>query len=308
MWNLTEAQTPDVEKESALALLVVQGPTVERIELNTAQNKEYTDPNSTHPVLGDIAMRKALLYATPKQQIIDKLLFGKAKPGSSPVSQGWAAYKEPQEGYDPKKANDVLDAAGWTKGSDGVRSKGGNRLSLTVQTVTGWSDYISINDTLKQQLAAVGIELKPSQVSWNEWNAAQTNGKFQLSLDSVGLGASTNPYFTYNGKLATVNTAPVGKTATAGNQSRFSNPAVDAALKVAAGTTDKAAQKVEYAKIQAVIADQLPYIPVYVNSMLTEFNTSRATGWPTKDDMYVLPAAWKAWDAGIVLKTIKPAS
>ena len=42
--------------------------------------------------------------------------------------------------------------------------------------------------------------------------------------------------------------------------------------------------------------------------MLTEFNTSRATGWPTKDNMYVLPAAWKAWDAGIVLKTIKPAS
>src|SRR5436190_1578463 len=96
MWNLTEAQTPDVEKTAGLALQVVPGPTVERIELNTAENKEYTDPNSVHPVIGDIEMRKALLYATPKQSIIDKLLFGKAKPGSSPVSQGWAAYKEPQ--------------------------------------------------------------------------------------------------------------------------------------------------------------------------------------------------------------------
>ena len=61
------------------------------------------------------------------------------------------------------------------------------------------------------------------------------------------------------------------------------------------------------AKVKAIIADQLPYIPVYVNSMLTEFNTSRATGWPTKDNTYVLPAAWKEWDAGIVLKTITPA-
>jgi peptide/nickel transport system substrate-binding protein len=205
------------------------------------------------------------------------------------------------------EANKLLDAAGWTKGSDGVRAKAGKRLTLTVQTVTGWSDYISINDTLKQQLAAVGIELKPSQVSWNEWNAAQTNGKFQLSLDSVGLGASTNPYFTYDSKLASTNTAPVGKSASAGNQSRFSNPTVDAALTAAAGTTDQAAQKAAYAKIQGIIADQLPYIPVYVNSMLTEFNTSRATGWPTKDNTYVLPAAWKAWDAGIVLKTITPA-
>ena len=264
----------------------------------------------------DPAVRKAIYLAMNREQLAKLAGGGVAGVGSPTLllpgrDDDWIAdagsAKLPQSaGAD--EANQALDAAGWTKGSDGVRTKAGKRLSLTVQTVTGWSDYISINDTLKQQLAAVGIELKPSQVSWNEWNAAQTNGKFQLSLDSVGLGASTNPYFTYDGKLATANTMPVGKNATAGNQARFSNPVVDAALKVAAGTTDKAVQKAEYAKIQAVIADQLPYIPIYVNSMLTEFNTSRATGWPTKDDTYVLPAAWKAWDAGIVLKTIKPAN
>ncbi|TDW88974.1 ABC transporter substrate-binding protein [Kribbella sp. VKM Ac-2566] len=264
----------------------------------------------------DPAVRKAIYLAMNREQLAKLAGGGVAGVGSPTMllpgrDDNWIAdagtAKLPQSA-NADEAGKLLDAAGWTKGSDGVRAKDGKRLSLTVQTVTGWSDYILINDTLKQQLAAVGIELKPSQVSWNEWNAAQTNGKFQLSLDSVGLGASTNPYFTYDSKLATTNTAPVGKSASAGNQSRFSNPAVDAALKTAAGTTDQAAQKAEYAKIQSIIADQLPYIPVYVNSMLTEFNTSRATGWPTKDNMYVLPAAWKAWDAGIVLKTIKPAS
>ncbi|GAA1584202.1 MULTISPECIES: ABC transporter substrate-binding protein [Kribbella] len=264
----------------------------------------------------DPAVRKAIYLAMNREQLAKLAGGGVAGVGSPTMllpgrDDQWIAdagtAKLPQSA-DTDAANKALDAAGWTKGSDGVRTKDGKRLSLTVQTVTGWSDYILINDTLKQQLAAVGIELKPSQVSWNEWNAAQTNGKFQLSLDSVGLGASTNPYFTYDSKLATTNTAPVGKSASAGNQSRFSSPAVDAALTAAAGTTDQAAQKAEYAKIQGIIAEQLPYIPVYVNSMLTEFNTSRATGWPTKDNLYVLPAAWKAWDAGIVLKTIKPAS
>ncbi|WP_410785726.1 ABC transporter substrate-binding protein [Kribbella sp. C-35] len=264
----------------------------------------------------DPAVRKAIYLAMNREQLAKLAGGGVAGVGSPTMllpgrDDNWIAdagtAKLPQSA-NADEAGKLLDAAGWTKGSDGVRTKDGKRLSLTVQTVTGWSDYILINDTLKQQLAAVGIELKPSQVSWNEWNAAQTNGKFQLSLDSVGLGASTNPYFTYDSKLATTNTAPVGKSASAGNQSRFSNPAVDAALTTAAGTTDQAAQKAEYAKIQSIIADQLPYIPVYVNSMLTEFNTSRATGWPTKDNLYVLPAAWKAWDAGIVLKTIKPAS
>jgi peptide/nickel transport system substrate-binding protein len=263
----------------------------------------------------DPAVRKAVYLAMNREQLAKLAGGGVAGVGSPTLllpgrDDDWIAdtgsAKLPQSA-DADEANKLLDAAGWTKGSDGVRTKAGKRLSLTIQTVTGWSDYILINDTLKQQLSAIGVELKPSQVSWNEWNAAQTNGKFQLSLDSVGLGASTNPYFTYNSKLATPNTAPVGKSASAGNQSRFSDPAVDAALTAAAGTTDKAVQKAEYGKIQAVIEDQLPYIPVYVNSMLTEFNTSRATGWPTKDNPYVLPAAWKAWDAGIVLKTITPA-
>jgi peptide/nickel transport system substrate-binding protein len=262
----------------------------------------------------DPAVRKAIYLAMNREQLAKLAGGGVAGVGSPTLllpdrDRDWiadAGSATLPQSADAAAANKTLDAAGWTKGSDGVRTKGGKRLSLTIQTVTGWSDYISINDTLKQQLSAIGIELNPSQVSWNEWNAAQTDGKFQLSLDSVGLGASTNPYFTYDGKLATVNTAPVGKTATAGNFARFSNPAVDAALTAAAGTADKAVQKAEFAKIQAVIADQLPYIPIYVNSMLTEFNTSRATGWPTKDNMYVLPAAWKAWDAGIVLKTITP--
>ena len=51
----------------------------------------------------------------------------------------------------------------------------------------------------------------------------------------------------------------------------------------------------------------MPYIPIYVNSSLTEFNTSRATGWPSESNLYAFPEPWKAWDNGIVLKTIRPA-
>jgi peptide/nickel transport system substrate-binding protein len=263
----------------------------------------------------DPAVRRAIYQGMNREQLI-KLAGGGVASDASPTlllpgrDDSWITDPQLQKippAADLATANKTLDEAGWTKGADGIRAKGNQRLSLTVQTVTGWSDYISINDTLKQQLAQIGIELKPSQVSWNEWNAAQTNGKFQLSLDSVGLGASTNPYFTYNGRLATENTADVGKSASAGNFARFSDPKVDAALRTAAGTSDEAVQKAQYAEIQKVFTDQMPYIPIYVNSMLTEFNTTRAAGWPTKDNIYALPASWKAWDQGVVLKTITPA-
>ncbi|WP_264298333.1 hypothetical protein [Bifidobacterium lemurum] len=40
--------------------------------------------------------------------------------------------------------------------------------------------------------------------------------------------------------------------------------------------------------------------------MMTEYNGSRFTGWPEEGDMYALPAAWKAWDMGIILQRIEP--
>jgi len=267
MWNLTEAQTPDVEKESALALLVVQGPTVERIELNTAQNKEYTDPNSTHPVLGDIAMRKALLYATPKQQIIDKLLFGKAKPGSSPVSQGWAAYKEPQEGYDPKKANDVLDAAGWTKGSDGIRTKGGVRASLTYATTTGDQLRERVQQVLVEEWKAIGVEVKIQNQPSSVLLAGSCTGKDPRKLGTFDLlmYASTpeiDPHSTilprYHSKQI-----PTQADCSGQNYTRFKNPEADKAIEEAGGTLDAEKRKAAYAKVMKALNDAYVIIWMY---------------------------------------------
>ena len=208
---------------------------------------------------------------------------------------------------DAAKATSILQAAGYTKGSDGFYQKNGTRVSLTVQVVAGWSDFISAIDVMTTELKAVGIELKSTQVAWNEWNDAETKGTFQLSLDSIGLGASSNPYFTYQPKYSTANTAKVGQAAAnSGNFARYSNPVVDAALTKAAATNDTTAQAAQFAIVQKEIVRDLPYIPIYVNSTLTEFNLTNATGWPTNTNTYAFPAPWKTWDNGIVLKELKP--
>jgi peptide/nickel transport system substrate-binding protein len=264
----------------------------------------------------DTAVRQAIYYAIDRDQL-NKLAGGGFAVTGSPTmllpdrDQKWiadAANLKTPAGADVAKANQILDQAGWVKGSDGIRSKGGQRLTLTIQTVTGWSDYISLNDSMTQALKPVGIELKPQQLSYNEWNNNEVQGKFQLSLDSIGLGASSNPYFTYNPKYSTVTTAKVGQNAsTSGNYARYSNPKVDQAIAAAAATNDENTQKQQYAVVQQEIVRDLPYIPIYVNSTLTEFNTSRATGWPSNADKYAFPASWKAWDNGVVLSNLKPA-
>jgi peptide/nickel transport system substrate-binding protein len=251
MWNITESQTPDVEKESALALQVVPGPTVERIELNTAQNRENTDPSSVHPVLGDIEVRKALLYSTPKQQLIDKLLFGKGKVGTSPVSQGWAAYREPQEGYDPAKANAALDRAGWAKGADGIRSKGGVRASLTFTTTSGNQLRERVQQVLVDEWKAVGIEVKIQNAPSSVVLSGSCTGKDPRKLGSFDMlmyasSPGIDPHSTIFPRYHSKN-IPTAADCSGQNYTRIKDPVADKAIEEAGATLDQDKRKTAYA-------------------------------------------------------------
>ncbi|GAA5200897.1 ABC transporter substrate-binding protein [Rugosimonospora acidiphila] len=262
----------------------------------------------------DPAVRQAIYYAMDRTQLNTQAVAGFAEPASAAllvpsvngdniVDQANASL--PQTA-DVAKAKSVLEAAGWKLGGNGYYSKGGQELDLSVNVVTGWTDYDTDCTLLQGQLKPAGIKLSVNQVAQNAWSQAEVSGKFQLSLNSINPGASPSPYFIYNNYLSTSNTAKAGESATT-NVSRYSNPTVDAAIKDVASTNDPAKQKVDYGVIQAQIVKDMPYIPIYVNQALTQFNNSRATGWPTQDNLYAFPEPWKAWDNGIVLKAIRPA-
>ncbi|GGL91969.1 peptide ABC transporter substrate-binding protein [Curtobacterium citreum] len=208
---------------------------------------------------------------------------------------------------DTDAAASTLEGAGWKKGSDGIYAKDGQKLSLTVEVVTGWTDYITAIDTMTQQLKAAGIELKAQQSSWNEWTDKKTKGQFQLAIDSLGQGPTANPYYLYNNNLATSNTAKVGEAA-ATNLSRYSNPDVDAALAKlkAINPEDKAATQPELDTIQQHLVEDMPYIPILTGGTTSEVHTAKFTGWPTQDDLYAFPAIWASPDNAEVFKALKP--
>ena len=262
----------------------------------------------------DPAVRQAIYYGMNRNQL-NKLAGAGAGAIGSPTmlmpdrDAKWIADEDLRytpETEDQEKAAQILDDAGWVMSDDGYRYKDGEKLSMTIQTVAGWSDYILINDTLKQQLKPLGIEIVSTQMAWNQWNENEQKGNFQLSLDSLGLGVTSDPYYTYNPRYYSDNMVKVGETSGGQNYARYSNPVVDEAIEAAAATEDEAERKAQYAIVQQEIAEDVPYIPVYINSMLTEFNDSKVTGWPTEDDMYALPASWKAWDMGIILQHLEP--
>ena len=283
---------------------------------NTPQNQAalFTCSNAALGCKGpqtDVAVRKAIYTGIDRDQL-NALAFDKQNGPVSPTfgllprDEKWISSnveKQAPSTADATKAEKFLTDAGYAKGSDGIYAKDGQRVSMTVQVVTGWTDFIDAVNAMSQQLKAIGIELVPSQVSWQEWTDAKSQGNFELSMDSIGQQAGPDLYYIYNYYYTTANTVPVGQAANP-NYARFSDATVDAAVNTLRSTSDPEKQKSLYGEIQKVIVDQLPYIPVLTNSCLTEFNTAHATGWPTKDNVYAFPATWSNPDAGQILRKI----
>ena len=263
----------------------------------------------------DVAVRKALYLGMDREQL-SKLAFFDL---GADISPSFALPERDADFIDPSienapwtakpdEAKQVLEDAGYSLGGDGVYAKDGVRVSMTVSCPTGWSDYVTALDTLAAQYEEIGIELIPQQVSVNEWNDAKAKGTYQLVIDSVGQGPAPDPYYPYRTHFSTDNTVPVGENGNPyQNVTRFSDPDVDAALEAASATDDPEEKKQHYFLIQQRLAEVMPAIPVMIGSSLTEYSTSRVTGWPTAEDLYAYPMAWSAPDNAMVLKAVTPA-
>src|SRR3989442_6515303 len=284
MWNLIEAQLRDLEKAGNIKLSITPARGVERIEMNTAVNKDGTDPNSVHPVLGDINLRRALIYATPKQQIIDKLLFGKARVGSSPVAQGWAAPKGlTQESYDPKKSNELLDQAGWVKGSDGIRTKKGVRASITITTTTGDQTRERVEQILADEFKQIGVDLRisniPSSVLLSaSWAAGDPRKHGVFDLDMYASSPGIDPHQTVNLRYHSKNIPWPGNGGNGQNYTRFKNLEADKAIDEAGSTLDQEKRKAAYAKALQLLNDAATNILLYERSAIEGFRTN-VFGW-----------------------------
>lgn len=151
--------------------------------LFTANNpgtvSEYLTNNSS-PTLKDPAVRKAIQLGINNAEARDTLLLPRYNLATSILSSTTPYYTDFSEFlyFDPEEARQILDAAGWTVGSDGIREKDGVRLS--VEVVNGQSGPTTAHELRAQQLAEIGVELTIKQVSRAEMLAALDSGDYDF--------------------------------------------------------------------------------------------------------------------------------
>ncbi len=119
-------------------------------------------PNEANPILKSQAVRQALNKAINRAEL--QSIIGPGRPPASAVlARTTPLYGDLSQelAYDPQGARQLLDAAGWSVGGDGIRTRDGQRLTLKVD----YSNVIPSLELVQQQLRAVGIELRLNRVS-----------------------------------------------------------------------------------------------------------------------------------------------
>lgn len=146
----------------------------------------FLDPKKGHPALQDVQVRQAIAYATNRQALNKDLLLGLTQPASTDwdntpyVNQELKPYP-----FDPNKAKQLLDAAGWKVGADGVREKDGVKLELKYGSTTR-EIRKDTQAVFQQQLKDVGIKVDllnfESDVFFNGYDKQGPAATGQLDL------------------------------------------------------------------------------------------------------------------------------
>ena len=117
--------------------------------------------NTTHEILGDLAVRQALQYATNRQAISDGIFYGLEQPAGT-LYASTIPYcdvdLEPYS-YDSEKTGHILDEAGWVMGSDGIRAKDGKKLELDLLYNSDSVTEETISEYLQSEYQKLGISM-----------------------------------------------------------------------------------------------------------------------------------------------------
>ncbi len=210
----------------------------------------YMAFNLRDPILRDVRVRQAIAYAINRHSMIEYLWRDFARPADSILPpESWAYDPNvPHYDYNPEKARQILDAAGYPAVND-------VRFHLTMKTSTDESPRL-IAAVLQQQLRDVGIELDIRTFEFATFFADVTSGAYQM-YTLRWVGGNEDPdifeYAFHSGKFP-----PHGA-----NRSFCVNPRIDTLINEGRSETDLAKRKAVYAQVQTILAQDLPYIDLW---------------------------------------------
>jgi len=231
-----------------------------------SRNPDVQDRGKGCP-MADPAMREAVQYAVDKNRINEQLLSGTVQVANTNISPGaWFFADQPPASYEPEKAKQVLEDAGWKDSDgDGIREKNGLKAKIELCTTTRQVRVDTLT-LIQEWLKVVGIDsvvnaVDPSNIfaSYNEGTkdtpCALTRSNFDLAEHAFS--SSIDPlggYFSYHSSQF----EPKGA-----NDAQVKDAGIDKAFDTVKNSVDFADIKAAMADVQKIFAEKIVEIPLY---------------------------------------------
>jgi len=218
----------------------------------------YLGYNLLDKNFSDKRVRQAITYAINKKDIIAGVLLGYGTSCTGPFPpESWAYNPDIKDlEYNPGKAEKLLEEAGWKKAKSGFLEKNGKAFEFTVLVNQGNEARLKTAQIIKENLKKIGIKLNIKVLEWQAMLHEFIDKKrFEAVILGWSISLDPDQYDIWHSSKTREKEL---------NFISYSNPEVDALLEKGRRTFDINERKKAYFRIQEILAEEVPYIFLYV--------------------------------------------
>jgi peptide/nickel transport system substrate-binding protein len=206
--------------------------------------------NTQMPPTDEVEVRQAINYAIDRQALADTIFAGTAEPARAALTAVMLEDPSLELPYDPDRARELLEEAGWEEGSGGVRTKNGQRLTFLMNVIDTGSDMIA--EFIQANLIDIGFDVElrvQARAPWYEdnYNCA-TNGPIMFLRSSD-----------YDGLFAMFHSSRIGENF---GFACLQNDEIDEMLEEGQRMTDSDARRDHYLEVLHRIREVAPAAPL----------------------------------------------
>jgi peptide/nickel transport system substrate-binding protein len=261
--NTMESALRAHEVDLYYTVSTLQAPSVRTIPFTTftqtpSYNYEMINFNTKVPPLDDVRVRLALCYGFDDDALFRDVYHGLGGRTPTEIAPGMLG-EDPTiryYPYDPAHAGALLDAAGWKRGPDGMRSKNGTPLAFTISTVAGVKLREELEVVLQTAWHALGADVSVKNYPANTFFEPKSeNGPLYGGQTDVAIYTSSKswPDPDVQDSLGPDRLPPAGQ-----NTSFYQNAELGRLISAGLASYDPAVRAPIYRRISHIEVDNVP--------------------------------------------------
>ena len=243
--DITQAQSLPPLQSSSQFTVMTQPWTGVPLSMLLVTDKAPTD---------ELAVRQAICYAIDKDTIVNTLYKGIGTKAIGPLVASMIDDPSLRAYYpfDLNKANSLLDGAGWTMGSNGIRTKGGQPLNFVLNAIDYGSGPDQTSVLIQAQLKKIGMQVQiksQARAPWYEDNYKGLDNGMSLFLRYGDYDALYSLFYS-------------GNIGTNFNWSRVKDPSIVQMLIQGRTESDPTKRKAIYLQLEQKLMDMAVIVPL----------------------------------------------